>query len=237
MASRIPPPRRPSVGPPPSRPASPTEDEDVVDVAPLAPKASRAIELLRPSAVPRGIGAEMKYYTAFNTMGILSQNTWGAVVSSTGVWNSISLGTDQDDRLGRRIRVHRYRIVLNPSDQAYDTICAAYTVMRTDSNIAASDLFVSSGSARSQYDHPNPVGQSAVYKGEVGSAMQFAGACGGTTPSYCNVVLVHDVNLGRGRVVSYDVSGATGPTIMTYFNTSETSITLDYGVQVWFTDA
>jgi hypothetical protein len=190
------------------------------------------------ASIPRGVPAEMKYYTVSNSAGVLSQNTWSSLVSGTSaVWAGIAQGTDQNQRLGRRINVRRLRVVMCPSAMAYDTRLAAFTVQRIDSNIASSDLFSSSGSTRSQFDYPNPVGQEAVYAHTLGTAMQLAGATGGTTPSYATVVVVHDVTFRKGVPVSYDPSGATGPLPITYVNCSETAITMDYFIQVWFQDA
>lgn len=198
----------------------------------------RREELRRASAVPRGMPQEMKYYVVSNNSGVLSQNTWGQLVASgSGVWNGITQGTDQNQRIGRRIRVFRYRFVFAPSTMAYDTLVGAFTLTRTDSNIASSDLFVSSGTTRSAFDYPNPVGQSGVHSHTLGTAMQLAGAAAGTTPSYTRVVIVHDVEFKKGRLVSYDASGATGPLLCTYLNVSETALTCDYFVQVWFQDA
>jgi hypothetical protein len=190
------------------------------------------------ASLPRGVPSELKYYTLATSTGVLSQNTWSGLVSGTsGVWSGIVQGTDQNQRLGRRINVRRLRVVISPSALAYDTRLAAFTVLRTDSNIAASDLFSSSGFTRSQFDYPNPVGQDAVYAHTMGTAMQLAGAAAGTTPSYASVVAVHDVRFGKGLQISYDVSGATGPLPITYVNVSETAITMDYFIQIWFEDA
>lgn len=188
-------------------------------------------------AIPRGVAPEMKYFVAANTMGVVSGSTWSALIASNGVWSSIAQGTDQDDRLGRRIRVMRYRVVCIPSSLAAETEVGLFTVTRTDSNIASSDLFVLSGAARSAADYPNPVGQSAVHQHTYGTAMELCGATRGTTPSYCDLTITHDVAWKKGHVVSYDPSGPTGPLPMTYYNVDETGITVQYCVQVWFQDA
>lgn len=215
-------------------------EEELVEIPRRVPRSieARRVERQLALSAPRGRAAELKYYTAINNMGLVSSNVWNAMVSSAGPFNAIVQGTEQNQRLGRRIRVHRYRMVVYPSDMAADSLLGAYTVTRTDSNIASSDLFVSSGGSLSQCDYPNPVGQSAVHAHTCGTVQQLVGGGAfGTTPSYGSLTIIHDVNFRKGMPVEYDVSGATGPLPMTYVSVGETSITLNYAVQVWFTDA
>jgi hypothetical protein len=183
----------------------------------------------------RGVGfaPEMKFYQATGNMGILSQNTW----QNQDQFGSITAGTGQANRLGRQIRVHRVRYVLRPSTLAAESMFGFSHVRRLDPTVSASDMFPGSGSARALYQYPPPLLQSSVYDHRIATAMDWVGAARGTTPSYVDLAVVVDQKFERGFVINYDLAGAVvGPSPFLYFAVDETSITMDWGCQIWFTD-
>lgn len=185
--------------------------------------------------VPRRVGhaPEMKFFQTTASTGVLSQYTW----QTADQMNNIAAGTGQGQRLGRQIRVHRVRYALYPSDMAGDTVFAVSNVMRVDPTVSSSDLFPTSGSNRSYFEYPNPLLQTKVFEHTVKTAMQWAGATFGTTPSYASACIVADQSFGKGKLISYDAAGSlVGPSPVLFFCVSETSISIDIGCQIWFTD-
>jgi hypothetical protein len=175
----------------------------------------------------------MKFYQVTGSSGVLSQNTW----QNSDQFNSIAAGTGQANRLGRQIRVHRVRYAIQPSDLAANSLFAVSHNLRVDPTVAASDMFPGSGSSRAMHEYPNPLLTRETYHHRVATAMQWAGASFGTTPSYANVMVIVDQTFEKGKLVSYDSAGAVvGSSPFLYYGTDETSITVAFGVQIWFTD-
>lgn len=196
---------------------------------------SPSVEALREMRGPRRAGSppEMKFFQTLATTGIISQNTW----QSADQLSNIAAGTGQNQRLGREIRIHRMRMTLNPSDLAADSLFALSFVCRVDPTVASSDIFPSSGSTRALLEYPNPLMVSKVYEHRISTAMTAAGGAFGTTPSYGALCWVVDQTWEKGFRLRYDAGGAIfGASPLVLFATNESSISVDVGVQIWFTD-
>ncbi len=217
----------PNPRPPPSVSSNDEAFEEAVETHPSA-----LAELLRGETLYRG--AELKFYETTASLGVGSSITW----TELDYLPSIVAGTGQNQRLGRKIRLIRMRYVLRLLTNA-ETTFAAVTGVWKDQTVSGSDLFSTSGSARTELCAPNPtcVVKLQDVRGPK-TALQFAGGAYGTTPSYVTNVHVFDVHFGKnGMPIIYDGSGSTlGPYPSVWYCFNETSVTPEAAVEFWYTD-
>lgn len=212
------------------RPAEPPKKEEPEHVR--APMSTALVRAIRDDRISRGL-PEVKFFQTTASTGVASQHTW----SSYDNLNNLPQGTDQDERLGRLIRIKRMRCVIKYNTPAYTTTVGHILLMRLDPSVSASDLWVTNGSNRTVLLEPNPLCYRTIYSHMVKTITQLSMAAGGTTPSYGQAVHVIDHHFGKGVQVRYDAAGAViGPSPLPYYCTDESGLTFDVAYQVWFTD-
>lgn len=188
---------------------------------------------LRPPSGTLGSAEELKFYETTYAPGIMAANTWNEVDALA----SIVAGTGQNQRLGRKIRLHRMRFVVRVNMNAEST--AAFIVGKwKDQTVAGSDLFSTSGTTRAELCAPNPTCVVALFDHVCATMMKFVGATYGTTPSYVKHAFVFDHHFRKGMEIVYDVAGTTlGAYPSLWHCWDETSVSPEMAVEYWYTDA
>jgi len=207
-----------------------SEPEDVGGE--LLTKPSAWVVARRPlSGTPAAVG-EVKFYETTYSPGIMSANTWNEIDALA----SIVAGTGQNQRLGRRIRLLRMRVVVRVNMNADSTAAFIFGKWK-DQTVAGSDLFSTSGSTRSEMCAPNPTCVVDLFEHRCGTLMEYVGAAYGTTPSYVKNNFIFDHRFRKGMPIVYDVAGTTlGAYPSLWHCWDETSVSPEIAVEYWYTD-